>query len=528
MQRQQPLGNLRFTAPIPSIPAFPNGFQSPFSHRQLDFPSNRTGCHPTTIHHLDAQAQSLPPPGYTVSAPPSALISPALPNEVYFSPFAHEYTSYFSLEVTEPPAARRNTPFVHRRSRVVMACTYCRRRKIRCDGGDPCTNCAKTCRSCDYTSVPANLNNNRRRRALTESHDISPPNIEADHGEVPSVFSKKDVSTSQPLPTPVHSLPKCAGQRTPGTPPTPHNIQYPRINEMAKQVGYTADPPPPSTEPVLLSSGFSHMPPTSVPGQQMQWALVPVWGPDVNEHVQPQQLTAPITGFGSSRMMHNHIPSLNIPQMDPSTLYHQVSPYQLGNIGNPFSATVPRGFAENSLQLRQANSLDANVRDYATYQLQHHTHGMASATNASFIPHQFPTSAEGPTIGQGTRHLDAAICFSSFNGLNPPSAIPLEPSNTNTSFSSQGSSNTVPMQACGSSVASPPYTPLPQSAISGYAATGHDMFRQQQEELQQLYAPAMMMHIPPVTPALASPIKQHNYMSAPTGMVGLGIMMPGM
>lgn len=127
MQRQQPLGDLRFTAPMPSLPVFPSGFQSTFSRPYQDLQPNSTNHHPATIQYMDAQSQSLCAPGYPVSAPPSALSSPALPNEVFFSPFAHEYTSYFSLEATEPPA-RRNTPFVHRRSRVVMACTYCRRR----------------------------------------------------------------------------------------------------------------------------------------------------------------------------------------------------------------------------------------------------------------------------------------------------------------------------------------------------------------------------------------------------------------
>lgn len=402
-------------------------------------------------------------------------------------------------------------------------------RKIRCDGGDPCTNCVKTCRSCDYTPVPADLNSNRRRRALTESQDVSPPDNGTENGEIPSVLSKNDVSISQSLPSPVQPIPGATGQQPPRPLPNANNVRYPRALEGAKQVGHAADSLPPTAEPVRMSSGLgNNIPANSVPGQQMQWALVPVWSPDVTEHVQPSQLTAPMPGFSSGRIMHNHIPSLNIPQMDPSAVYHSVPPYQQGNMGNPFTTGVSPGFMHNSLQLQQVDMHTASMRSCSTAQMPYQTHGIASATNMSSMPHQFSTSAEGQTIGQDTRQPDFAFGFFNLNGPRQPTAYPLESSSTSTSFSSQGFGNAAPVQACGSSVGSPPYTPLPQSTISGYAATGHDMFGQQQEEMKHVYAPAMMMHMPPVTPALASPIKQHNHILAQTGMVGLGIMMPGM
>lgn len=402
-------------------------------------------------------------------------------------------------------------------------------RKIRCDGGDPCTNCVKTCRSCDYTPVPADLNSNRRRRALTESQDVSPPDNGTENGEIPSVLSKNEVSILQSLPSPVQPIPGVTGQQPPRPLPNANNVRYPRALEGAKQVEHAADSLPPTAEPVLMSSGLgNNIPANSVPGQQMQWALVPVWSPDVTEHVQPSQLTAPMPGFSSGRIMHNHIPSLNIPQMDPSAVYHSVPPYQQGNMGNPFTTGVPPGFMHNSLHLQQVDMHTASMRSCSTAQMPYQTHGIASATNMSSMPHQFSTSAEGQTIGQDTRQPDFAFGFSNLNGPRQPTAYPLESSSTSTSFSSQGFGNAAPVQACGSSVGSPPYTPLPQSTISGYAATGHDMFGQQQEEMKHVYAPAMMMHMPPVTPALASPIKQHNHIPAQTGMVGLGIMMPGM
>jgi hypothetical protein len=415
------------------------------------------------------------------------------------------------------------------RREELTSCLYSLYRKIRCDGGDPCTNCVKTCRSCDYTPVPADLNSNRRRRALTESQDVSPPDNGTENGEIPSVLSKNDVSTSQSLPSPVQPIPGATGQQPPRPLPNANNVRYPRALEGAKQVGHAADSLPPTAEPVLMSSGLgNNIPANSVPGQQMQWALVPVWSPDVTEHVQSSQLTAPMPGFSSGRIMHNDIPSLNISQMDPSAVYHSAPPYQQGNMGNPFTTGAPPGFMHNSLHLQQVDMHTASMRSCSTAQMPYQTHGIASATNMSSMPHPFSTSAEGQTIGQDTRQPDFAFGFSNLNGPRQPTAYPLESSSTSTSFSSQGFGNAAPVQACGSSVGSPPYTPLPQSTISGYAATGYDMFGQQQEEMKHVYAPAMMMHMPPVTPALASPIKQHNHIPAQTGMVGLGIMMPGM
>ncbi|KAJ9122368.1 hypothetical protein QFC22_001790 [Naganishia vaughanmartiniae] len=319
-----------------------------------------------------------------------------------------------------------------------------------------------------------------------------------------------------------------SAQRPQGLAPNPLDVNSARAIDTSNRNGYTSDSLPSAAEPALLPSGFGHIPPPSVSGQQMQWALVPVWRPDANEQL-PSQLTAPMPGFGSSRMMPSQFPSLNIQPMDPTTVYHPVPSYQQGSMGYPFSTTVPTGFSHNSLQLQQANShTAADTRGYATHQIQHHAYGMAGATDISAMPHPFPVSAGGQMTGQESMHVDSAFYFSNRNGTEQPSAYPLESSSTGTSFSSQGYSNPAPMQACGSSVGSPPYTPLPQSTISGYSAIGHDMFRQQQEDMKHVYAPAVMMHMPPETPALASPIKRHNLIPEQTGMVGLGIMMPGM
>jgi hypothetical protein len=123
-----------YTSPMPSNPIFTNGpshytFPQPYQ----EVPNGRMHHHPASLQYPPPAPQHLAmPPIMSASAPPSALSSPALPSEVYFSPYAHEYTSYFSVDSAEPPSVRRSTPLVHRRSRVVMACTYCRRRSVVC------------------------------------------------------------------------------------------------------------------------------------------------------------------------------------------------------------------------------------------------------------------------------------------------------------------------------------------------------------------------------------------------------------
>lgn len=57
-------------------------------------------------------------------------------------------------EISQPPPRKRRRP--------ALACTECRRRKIRCDRQNPCTQCVQwKCSSCIYTPLANHLLPNR-------------------------------------------------------------------------------------------------------------------------------------------------------------------------------------------------------------------------------------------------------------------------------------------------------------------------------------------------------------------------------
>lgn len=46
----------------------------------------------------------------------------------------------------------QSTQRVRRRNRIISSCLECRRRKLKCDRGQPCTNCVKSSRQCLFIS----------------------------------------------------------------------------------------------------------------------------------------------------------------------------------------------------------------------------------------------------------------------------------------------------------------------------------------------------------------------------------------
>ncbi|RIA93243.1 fungal-specific transcription factor domain-containing protein [Glomus cerebriforme] len=52
-------------------------------------------------------------------------------------------------------------PFFIKRQRVQMACSFCRQRKIRCDGRNPCANCKKYATACTYVKIERPPRNKR-------------------------------------------------------------------------------------------------------------------------------------------------------------------------------------------------------------------------------------------------------------------------------------------------------------------------------------------------------------------------------
>ncbi|CAG8531568.1 3120_t:CDS:2 [Cetraspora pellucida] len=84
-------------------------------------------------------------------------------------------------------------PFFIKRQRVQMACSFCRHRKIRCDGRNPCANCKKYSTSCTYIS--------------TTSNDSSIFGIQTSHGKRPL----DDVTEHQTLPPALRRNPTSQG-----------------------------------------------------------------------------------------------------------------------------------------------------------------------------------------------------------------------------------------------------------------------------------------------------------------------------
>src|SRR6266542_1624871 len=64
-------------------------------------------------------------------------------------------------------------PFFIKRQRVQMACSFCRQRKIRCDGRNPCANCKKYATSCVYVKIERQPRKNRNSGNDNENNDNS-------------------------------------------------------------------------------------------------------------------------------------------------------------------------------------------------------------------------------------------------------------------------------------------------------------------------------------------------------------------
>ncbi|QYT01977.1 Zn(2)-C6 fungal-type domain-containing protein [Trichoderma simmonsii] len=72
-----------------------------------------------------------------------------------------------------------------RRFRPQLSCTYCRQKKLKCDRGHPCDNCAKRnqSQSCQYAN-PAVRNRTAQARRVTYSGDIAERNQSADSAAI--------------------------------------------------------------------------------------------------------------------------------------------------------------------------------------------------------------------------------------------------------------------------------------------------------------------------------------------------------
>ncbi|KAJ1666836.1 hypothetical protein IW140_002509 [Coemansia sp. RSA 1813] len=171
------------------------------------------------------------------------------------------------------------------RKRLSLACTTCRQRKVKCDGGRPaCRTCAKFNWPCIYQ--PSNRKRGPRPRALALMDGTMPYSTRSHwslpHGYYPQYAIPGRLPMSPPPPPPPHMMGSHFG--VPHHPDIPQNGAPLRIDPAFQQPGsynydsyssygdYMANtgairirpPPPPSSSQYMHSPGVAYHPPSSV------------------------------------------------------------------------------------------------------------------------------------------------------------------------------------------------------------------------------------------------------------------------
>jgi hypothetical protein len=366
-------------------------------------------------------------------------------------------------------------------------------RKIRCDGAEPCTNCSKSGRNCDYTPVPADPNATRRRRGFVDGAD-----------SVISMQRSSSEGTSGPR---AAGLPASNGFTD--APPNQASFAANGPAGFNAQV-YQQSATDSDASKGLLPSPFNYGPPSHPPSQgapQMEWALVPVWRSSNSDQPPAPPLIHSPQGFAASRRTG----TIPVPPPIMSGIrmptQHMQTHHQAGKIS---------GYCANSVNdTEHAGGLSAALSQPQPYSLR-------PATTDSMHNTGFPISE--PTLPLQQSHY------------------PMPSPSTRTSFSSSREfvGSTSAHTAASTTTTSPPYTPLPPNTITSRPSTSNASFNGgpsfAPEEVKHLYPsqPMMFMHYPPTTPGFASPNDglHRPHVMTDTGMnpsvVGLGIMMPGM
>jgi hypothetical protein len=71
-------------------------------------------------------------------------------------------------------------PRVRRRNRIISSCLECRRRKLKCDRGNPCTGCVKANRQCHFISPSFDAAAQARLAEVKEKMGILEKSLEED------------------------------------------------------------------------------------------------------------------------------------------------------------------------------------------------------------------------------------------------------------------------------------------------------------------------------------------------------------
>lgn len=103
----------------------------------------------------------------------------------------------------------QNAPRVRRRNRIISSCLECRRRKLKCDRGQPCTNCVKASRQCLFISPSFDAAAQARLAEVKEKMGILERSLEEDVVQRNRVqtgsLSSVDKSESTTRPEQIHS-----------------------------------------------------------------------------------------------------------------------------------------------------------------------------------------------------------------------------------------------------------------------------------------------------------------------------------
>lgn len=81
-----------------------------------------------------------------------------------------------SVNEARPQIAQR----VRRRNRIITSCLECRRRKLKCDRGQPCTNCVKASRQCLFISPSFDAAAQAKLAEMKEKMGILERSLEVD------------------------------------------------------------------------------------------------------------------------------------------------------------------------------------------------------------------------------------------------------------------------------------------------------------------------------------------------------------
>lgn len=76
--------------------------------------------------------------------------------------------------------AHQAQPRVRRRNRLITSCLECRRRKLKCDKGQPCSNCTKNSRQCVFIASGLDTDTQARLAEVKEKMGILEKRLEED------------------------------------------------------------------------------------------------------------------------------------------------------------------------------------------------------------------------------------------------------------------------------------------------------------------------------------------------------------